>query len=280
MYQYLGSTDILMYDIFTIYMSSLALLIYNLMHIKEKRELLSGISQIALRRATKCRSRIRYHAENYWAIIEIILISLYQHGLVSMLNKMTGNLLNTGANYFGLIFFMPLLLPLLCWMIGIDPFKQIDLITPAYPVALFFMKIGCFCAGCCRGISSTFGMYNRAYDCVEIPVQLIEAAFAVMIFFVLLIQKKKSSTGTLLPQYMILYCGSRFFSEFFRQDPNVFLGLKLYHILCIVGFSLGMIQLLLIKKYRGWIEKIFDNNLPTIIMRKGKNKLMNSINQE
>ena len=37
MYAYLGSTDILLYDVFTVYISSLALLVYNLAQIKEKR---------------------------------------------------------------------------------------------------------------------------------------------------------------------------------------------------------------------------------------------------
>lgn len=36
MYAYLGSTDILLYDVFTVYISSLALLVYNLAQIKEK----------------------------------------------------------------------------------------------------------------------------------------------------------------------------------------------------------------------------------------------------
>lgn len=280
MYQYLGLTDISMYDIFTIYLSSAALLMYNLMHIREKKELLSNVSKMILSKEAENKSLNTHHAVIRQAIIEIVLISLYQHGLVSLLNKMTGNLLDTGVNYFGLIFVMPLLLPLLCWLIGVDPFKQIDLIAPAYPVALFFMKMGCFCAGCCRGISCIWGMYNQVYDCVEIPVQLIEAGFAVIIFFVLLIRKRKSTQGTLLQQYMILYCISRFFSEFLRRDPNVFMGLKMYHILCIVGVVLGTAQLLLIRKNRDSLEKIFDNSLPALIMKKRQNKLVNTNDQE
>lgn len=267
MYQYLGSTDILMYDIFTVYVSSMALLIYNLMHIREKKELLSSVSKMILSGGAERKSQILHQTVICLTIIEIVLISLYQHGLVSILNKMTGNLLNTGANYFGFIFFMPLLLPLLCWMIGVDPYKQIDLITPAYPIALFFMKIGCFCAGCCRGLPYTFGIYNQVHEYMEIPVQLIEAAFAVIIFFILLVRKKKSAPGTLLPQYIILYCASRFFSEFLRIDPNIFLGLKKYQILCIVGFFWGIAQLRVLQKYQDSLDKLFENNLPLIIKK-------------
>lgn len=268
MYKYLGSTDILMYDIFTVYVSSMALLIYNLMHIREKKELLSSVSKMIISREAERKSQMMHHTVSYLAIIEIVLISLYQHGLVSILNKITGNLLDTGVNYFGFVFFMPLLLPLFCWMIGIDPYKQIDMITPAYPIALFFMKIGCFCAGCCRGLPCTFGIYNQTYDCMEIPVQLIEAAFAVIIFFILLVRKKKSSPGSLLPQYIILYCASRFFSEFLRIDANVFLGLKKYQILCVVGFFFGIAQLWVLKKHKDSLDKLFAKNLPFIIKKK------------
>ena len=267
MYKYLGSTDILMYDIFTIYVSSAALLIYNLIHIREKKEMLSSVSKMILSKGAESKSQIMHRGGMCLTIIEIVLISLYQHGLVSILNKVTGKLFNTGANYFGLIFWMPLLLPLLCWVIGVDPFKQIDLITPAYPVALFFMKIGCFCAGCCRGISCSFGMYNQAHGCMEIPVQLIEAGLAVIMFIILLIQKRKSSSGTLLQQYIILYCISRFFSEFLRRDPVIFMGLKKYQILCIIGFFIGLIQLLLIRKHKNLLNRIFDNSLPKLIAK-------------
>lgn len=272
MYEYLGSTDILMYDILTIYVSSMALLIYNLMHIREKKDLLSSISKIILSRDIECKKQKTHTRIICFTIMEIVLISLYQHGLVSVLNKITGNLLNTGVNYFGLIFGMPFLLPLLCWIIGVDPFRQIDLITPAYPVALFFMKMGCFCAGCCGGISCTWGMYNHAHDCMEFPVQLIEAGFAVIIFVVLMIRKKKAASGTLFSEYIILYCVSRFFSEFFRCEPSVFLGMKTYHILCVIGMFLGILQFLVIRKYRDSLERFFDNSLPNLILNRKYNK--------
>lgn len=268
MYKYFGSTDILMYDIFTIYISSIALLIYNLMHIREKTELLSSVSQTFLKRKSVCDSqKIRFLSIGF-AFIEIVLISLYQHGLVSPLNKIVGRLLATGTNYFGLIFVMPLLLPLLCWIIGVDPFKQIDLITPAYPIALFFMKIGCFCAGCCSGITCTWGMYYAVRGCVEAPVQLIEALFSILLFGILKFQKRKSTPGTLFPQYIILYSGSRFFSEFLRSEPNIFIGLKKYQILCIIGFFWGIAQLMFIRQHKNLLLKIFDNNLPSIIIKK------------
>ena len=90
MYKYLGSTDILMYDIFTIYVSSAALLIYNLIHIREKKEMLSSVSKMILSKGEESKSQIIHRGGMCLTIIEIVLISLYQHGLVSILNKVTG----------------------------------------------------------------------------------------------------------------------------------------------------------------------------------------------
>ena len=83
MYRYLGATEIELYDIFTVYVSSLALLIYNLTQIREKRGLLSQISQTILTRSRKDETYGTERIVGILAVAEIVLISLYQHGLVS-----------------------------------------------------------------------------------------------------------------------------------------------------------------------------------------------------
>jgi len=261
MYEYLGSTDILMYDVFTVYISSLALLVYNLTQIKSKRALLSEISHMIL-------SRTGGRIGLFLAVIEVVLISLYQHGLVSPINIFLGNLLDTGANYYGMIFAMPILLPLLCWLIGVDPFQQIDLITPAYPLALFFMKLGCFCAGCCSGIPCEFYLFSLKFD--TFPIQLVEAGIALLLFFFLLSYKRKAPAGTLLPVYTTLYSIIRFFTEFLRGQSNVLGCFKLYHFLCLIGIILGVLQLVILRKYRHNIQHIFENSLPILIRNKFK----------
>lgn len=261
MYEYLGSTDILMYDVFTVYISSLALLVYNLTQIKSKRALLSEVSHIILSHTS---SRIGL----FLAVTEVFLISLYQHGLVSPINFLMGDLLGTGANYYGMIIAMPLLLPLLCWIIGVDPLQQIDLIAPAYPLALFFMKLGCFCAGCCTGIPCNFYLFSLKFD--TLPIQLVEALVALLLFFFLLKYKRKAAAGTLLPVYTTLYSTIRFFTEFFRGQRNVLWCFKLYHFLCLIGIILGAAQLVILRKYSHNIQHIFENSLPVLIRNKFK----------
>lgn len=257
----------MLYDLFTIFLSSIALLSYNLSQYRAKTKILSKFSQHLVNKQpanNKNQLCVRF------AIAEIVLISLFQHGLVSPINKALGGMLGGGANYFGMIFAMPILLLIYCWLLGIHPFKQIDLITPAYPLALFFMKIGCFCIGCCRGISSMYGMVNYRCQKVELPVQLLEAAVALFLFVFLHFYKRKAKEGALLPTYIVLYCSIRFFSEFLRHEEAVLGSLKMYHILCLIGLCTGLVQLFILKKYRNKIEFLFAHNLPSIIHKKDK----------
>lgn len=267
MYEYLGSTDIKMYDVFTIYISSLALLIYNLMQVKTKQYLLSKASNEIILRIENKSSYDHQRVCFVFAIAETVLISLYQHGLVSILNRFLGNLTGTGANYFGLIFGMPILLPFLCWVIGVDPFKQIDLIVPAYPLALFFMKLGCFCAGCCYGIPADIYLFGSDPVFDKIPMQLVEAGVALLLFFFLLFYKNKAKEGTLFPIYVVLYSGIRFFTEFFRGESSLIGCFKIYHFLCIIGFILGIAMLFIVLKYKKPIYRFFaeKNFLATLI---------------
>ena len=265
MYTLIGSNGFLLYTICTVYISSAALLIFNLTQMNKKRKLLSSISHFII-------ARYRYPntstISTVLVVSEIVLTSLFQHGLVSPLNFFVGSFFDSGANYFGLIFFMPILLPVFCWIIGVNPFKQIDLITPAYPLALFFMKLGCFFAGCCGGIPCRFGIYDPRSQQTEIPIQLIEAIIALLLFFYMLNCRKKAKEGTLLPIYIILYCCIRFFSEFLRSDPNVIWLLKTYHILCLIGILWGILLLFILHKYKDTICSIFEKNLPCLIFPK------------
>lgn len=256
-----------LYNLFTIYISSAALLLYNLTHFREKRVIPSTVSQAVLRCSGDDTHGYRRLA-GVLTVMEIVLISLFQHGLVAVLNTILGEVLGTGTNYFGMIFCMPFLLAVYCWLLGINPFQQIDLITPAYPLALFFMKIGCFCVGCCRGIVCEFGMYNYGSGDIEFPIQVVEAVVALILFLFFHFCRKKAQPGTLLPMYVVAYCTIRFFSEFFRKEPPFFGLLKVYHILCLLGILLGCLQLYFLTKYRNRVISLFDNNLPAYLCRK------------
>ena len=109
-----------------------------------------------------------------------------------------GDIMGTGYNYFGILLFAPLFLKIFFLFLSVDPFKSIDLVTPAFPFALISVKFACFFQGCCWGVESPNGLYNHQTECTEVPVQLIEAMLAAVIFVILLIIRKK-------PQEVHLY---------------------------------------------------------------------------
>lgn len=199
-----------------------------------------------------------------WLIIEIALMgALIQY--YGVFNRPFGKLVGTGANYFALLFINGTLYVLYCCIVGINPLKQLDWATPSYPLALIFSKIGCFCGGCCWGVEWEHGLYSYRNERYEVPTQLIEAFLALAIFIFMMFYKKKAKKGTLFPTYLILYCSTRFFSEFLRREVNVLGPLKVYHILCIIGVIVGIVLLIVVKKYGDKIDAHFDKNYRGVI---------------
>ncbi len=257
MYKYLWNTEILMYDILNMF-SGFVLLVTNLTTLKNKSDFLSNISIISM---NKLQSKPRYRTicnPKFFAFLEIVFISFVQYAFTAILNMNFGKLVKTGGNYFATVFFYPVIMMILFYIIKISPLKQLDMITPAYPIAFCFAKIACFCAGCCNGFEWDKGLYNAVDDRYEFPVQLVEASLALFIFIFLLWYRKKAKEGTMFPIYLILYSGTRFFSEFLRHEEEVLWIFKTYHLLCIGGVILGIVELLLVRKYKDKINEFYE----------------------
>lgn len=174
-------------------------------------------------------------------------------------NRFFADLFDTNANYFGTLVVVPFLWVLISAFYGHNPLKKLDFMTLCLPLYLVFAKVGCFMAGCCRGIPWEYGPYNEVYGQErQVPVQLIEAALALIIFFILKEYKKKAKDGTVFPVYMILYCSTRFFSEFLRASRNVLGPLKMYQILCIAGLIYGIILLPIVALIRNKVAIYYD----------------------
>lgn len=238
--------------------SVVVLLIYNLLHYKEKKQLLGGVSHSAIKYFSAKENKGVYRVLSsigFWTVIEILLVFMLQYYLTGGFNGIFGELVNTGANYYGLMFFAPPLVVALCFLLKIDPLAQMDLITPAYPLALVFVKIACFFAGCCRGVRWIYGFYNPTSRLIEFPSQLLESAVALLLFVFLLGCKKKFKKGTVFPIYLMSYSAIRFFTEFTRVEPEVFMGLKTYQILCIAGVVVGALEYIAARKYDAWTQR-------------------------
>ena len=86
------------------------------------------------------------------------------------------------------------------------------------------MRLGCFAAGCCHGISHPFGIaFERSISAPNniplIPVQLFEAFANLLIFAALWIYTKKEKHWLYIAAlYAFLYAFVRFLLEFLRGD--------------------------------------------------------------
>lgn len=239
----------------------LMILVYNLLHYQEKKKLLGGVSKSVIARCESKQCRGPWATVAFWAILETILISAAQHYLAGIFNVKLGDLLNTGANYFGILFGSPFLVALICILFRIDFLAQYDLITPAYPLSLIFIKLSCYWTGCCRGFAWDRGIYNPTTRLTEFPAQLLESAVALVLFLFLLFYHKKMKKGTVFPIYLMLYSAIRFFTEYTRCEPRIFMGLRMYQFLCIAGVLIGAILYFLVCSYTAHAKRKEDNHL-------------------
>jgi len=258
MHQFFG--DLNAYDLFNnigIYVAIISIFFL----VKTKTKTMGLYSRYAIFYVSKKSLRAKKFLEYFLAFIELFCLTAISI-LVALLNTPFGDLIGTGGNYFASLFIFPILGTIFSVLIKANPLEQMDIVTLLLPIRLFFVKLACYCQGCCWGISWKYGPYNHHYDHPgnQVPVQAIEAFWMLLIFIFLLWYRKKAKTGTLFPIYMILYSVTRFFSEFFRNEENVLWIFKTYHLLCLAGIAIGLIMLLIVKMFGEKITEHFENS--------------------
>ena len=244
-----------LYDLMN-YLSTLAFFLFVFIQLKGLHGVYSGF----LLRNKENGSKWRLLATVVESLIVVLFVSAIPSWTVArpfarLFYAFTGQ---TGAVlYFGYIIASFLFFMLGAFLIGMKPFKTLDLITPGLPLALICAKLACFCSGCCNGIKTDLGFYNYRTRAVEFPVQLVESAEALLIFLILMRIRKNAKLGTMFPIYLVLYSGMRFFSEFFRAQPDIWGPLKCAHLFCIGGIVLGFIGFVLARKYGEKTDGVF-----------------------
>ena len=244
-----------LYDLMN-YLSTLALFLFVFIQLKGNHGVYSGF----LLRNKENGSKWRLLATVVESLIVVLFVSAIPSWTIArpfarLFYDFTGQ---TGAVlYFGHITGSFLFFILGALLLGMKPFKTLDLITPGLPLALICAKFACFCSGCCNGIKTDLGFFNYRTKAVEFPVQLVESAEALLIFFILMRIRKNAKTGTMFPIYIVFYCGMRFFSEFFRAQPDILGPFKCVHLFCIGGIVLGFIGFILAEKFAERIDRAF-----------------------
>lgn len=106
--------------------------------------------------------------------------------------------------------------------------ELLEIIIPSIPLIHGLGRIGCFSAGCCYGkefpepIGIIFeNSFIAPNDVPLFPIQLVEAAGNIIIFLVLiLVYRKRKTTGQLTAVYLIGYSIMRFVLEYMRADAE------------------------------------------------------------
>lgn len=160
-----------------------------------------------------------------------------------------------GSVFYGGLFGGLLVVKLYINYMHLDGERFIWLLTPFIPLFHFFGRIGCFLSGCCFGIESKFGitykhsMVTEANHVSRFPIQLVEAAFNLLLFFILTkLQENEKAKSNLLKIYLLSYAVIRFIDEFFRGDSirGIWLGLSTSQIISIL--IVLVISILQVKK--------------------------------
>ncbi len=242
--------------------------IVNLSMMKKKTEILSAPSLLFIGKFKPLAVKnkfFRFFASKFlWAVPEIVLITAVELLLTPVLATNFAKLVDTGGNFFGVAYFVPFILITLFVLFWQNPLKNLDYFTFCIPVELIFMKIGCFCAGCCNSIWWPGGVYNYSKEREELPIQLIESACALLIFIILVVYDKKAKNrkdGELYPLFIMLYSGMRFVSEFWRGQKLVWGPFRYYHLFCAIGIVYGIITFVIVRRYSDTITRYFDNRI-------------------
>lgn len=138
--------------------------------------------------------------------------------------------------------------------------KLLRILLPAVPLIHSLGRVGCFCVGCCYGKpSEKWGVvFSRSQiaptDVPLLPVQLYEAAGAMLLFAVLACMGAKRADGRkMLAVYLLAYGLLRFGLEFLRGDAyrGFVLGLSVSQVIALLSMALAAVLLIRLRKREG-----------------------------
>lgn len=121
-----------------------------------------------------------------------------------------------GVSFFGSVFLIPLLMPLIGYLFHLLADETMDICGPCVAIMICCMRLGCYLQGCCGGWELCLGNL-----CFSWPTQALESIGDFTIFLLLAHwQKDEKRRGQLYPLFMLFYSLMRFGVEFLRDTPK------------------------------------------------------------
>ena len=157
-----------------------------------------------------------------------------------------------GKSFFGAIFLSPLTFALVSRLLRIPYLHSLDLCSTAGCLMLAILKVQCIMDGCCQGII----LYvNRQEIYVRFPSQIIEFVVAILLFFVLLLLSYHAPCrGLLYPLTLIMYGGTRFSLNLFRDDwdrmREMHLPIPIGNIWSLLAIAVGTVWFIVLGKQK------------------------------
>lgn len=151
---------------------------------------------------------------------------------------------NIGRSFYGVVFIAPFVFGPVAKVLRITYGHMMDLLAPAGCLTLALVKIQCLRDGCCDG-KPLYIDKNRNY--VKFPSQIAEMVTFLVIFILLMvIGKKKSMQKKIYPTFLVLYGGSRFVLNFFRDGIVPYaLGLSAGSFWSLISTIVGAVALII-----------------------------------
>ena len=127
-----------------------------------------------------------------------------------------------GVSFYGSVFLIPLLMPLVGMIFRLKPGQTMDICGPCVAIMIGCMRVNCVLSGCCGGWKVCLGSF-----CFSWPTQAMDsiADFAIMLWL-LELERQNRGKGTLYPRFMLGYSVMRFLLEFLRETPKDWLYLS------------------------------------------------------
>lgn len=146
-------------------------------------------------------------------------------------------------DYFGAIFLIPVFALLLSRFFSLSVRMTLNICAKALALIRAFVRIGCFCAGCCGG--KTVVLFGKVF---VIPARITTSICCLLILaFLMYREQKDGEKADLYPLFLVTYGLLNFLEAFALRYKPIFFGLTIFQIWSLIAMAAGLLFL-----YRDW----------------------------
>lgn len=144
-----------------------------------------------------------------------------------------------GMSFFGAVYLVPLLMPLLCRPLSLRWRQTLDICAPCVAGMVGVMRICCWFSGCCGG-----RMIEYMGESFQPPTQIIDGAWDFFLMGLLLyLNLDGKREGAAYPAFMISYGVMRFLVEFLRDTEKNWLYLSNGQWFSLIAIVIGVLSI-------------------------------------